>query len=133
MSQHPAVQNPAHPRKSPTNLARSPLLVGPRRKKSDRGQRSAFPSDTSRFAPLILAHRDSALPWLVNDRSSLRLRRIWCVPTRWSATRLSAPVLPASRVPPHLPKCTKLELGRGAHLGTPSSTNHTDTASQPIG
>ena len=55
---------------------------GPRRKKNDRGQRSAFPSETSRFKPVILAHRGSALPWLVNDRAALRLRRIWCVPTR---------------------------------------------------
>ena len=30
------------------NLARSPLLVGPRRKKADRGQRSDFPLETSR-------------------------------------------------------------------------------------
>ena len=30
-----------------------------------------------------------------------------------------------------LPKGTKLELGRGAHLGTPSSANHTAAASQP--
>ena len=29
-SQHLAIQRPVHPRKSPTNLARSPLLVGPR-------------------------------------------------------------------------------------------------------
>ena len=35
---------------------------GPRRKKNDRGQRSAFPSETSRFALWILAHRGSALP-----------------------------------------------------------------------
>ena len=54
---------------------------GPRRKKNDRGQRSAFPSETSRFALSILAHRGSALLWLVNDRAALRLRRIWCVPT----------------------------------------------------
>ena len=54
---------------------------GPRRKKNDRGQRSAFPSETSRFALSILAHRGSALPWLVNDRATLRIRRIWCVPT----------------------------------------------------
>ena len=47
---------------------------GPRRKKNDRGQRSAFPSETSRFKPVILAHRGSALPWLVNDRAALRLR-----------------------------------------------------------
>ena len=54
---------------------------GPRRKKNDRGQTSAFPSETSRFKPVILAHRGSALPWLVDDRAALRLRRIWCVPT----------------------------------------------------
>ena len=41
-SQHPAVRSPVHPRKIPTNLACSPLLVGPRGKKVDRGQRSAF-------------------------------------------------------------------------------------------
>ena len=56
---------------------------GPRRKKNGRGQTSAFPSETSRFTPLILAHRGSALPWLVDDRAALRLRRIWCIiPTR---------------------------------------------------
>ena len=78
----------------------SAVPCGPRRKKNDRGQTSAFPSETSRFTPLILAQRGSALPWLVDDRAALRLRRIWCVPTRWSTTRLSAIVLPASRVPP---------------------------------
>ena len=50
---------------------------GPRRKKNDRGQKSAFPSESSRFTPLILAPRGSALPWLVDDRAALRLRRIW--------------------------------------------------------
>ena len=42
---------------------------GPRRKKNDRGQTSDFPSEISWFTPVILAHRDSALPWLVDDRS----------------------------------------------------------------
>ena len=32
-----------------------------------------------------------------------------------------------------LPNATELELGRGAHLGTPSSTNHTAAVSQPAG
>ena len=49
------------------------------RKKEDPRQTSAFPSEPPRFAPLILAHRGSALPWLVDDRASLRLRRIWGV------------------------------------------------------
>ena len=54
----------------------------PRRKKKDRGQTSSFPSETSRFAPLILVHRGSALPWLVDDRAALRIRRTWCALTR---------------------------------------------------
>ena len=54
-------------------------LVG---KKTDRGQRSAFPSETLRFAPLILVHKGSALPWLVDDRASLRPLSTWCLLTR---------------------------------------------------
>ena len=50
---------------------------GPRRKKSDRGQTSAFPSETSRFTPAILRHWRSAFPWLFDGRATLRLRRIW--------------------------------------------------------
>ena len=42
---------------------------GPRRKKNDRGQRSAFPSETSRFALSILAHREFSPP-LARQRSS---------------------------------------------------------------
>ena len=72
----------------------------PRRKKTDHGQGSAFPSETSRFKPVILAHRGSALLWLIDDRIALRLRRIWCVPSQQRTTRLSATVVPASRVPP---------------------------------
>ena len=57
------------------SCARSPL-VG---KKTDRGQRSAFPSDISRFPHLTFAHRVSALPWLVKDRAAFRARRTSCV------------------------------------------------------
>ena len=46
--------------KRPRNLARSPLLVGRPRKKSDRGQRPALPSKACWFAPFILAHKGSA-------------------------------------------------------------------------
>ena len=53
---------------------------GPPRKKKGRGQTPASPSEISRFAPLILAHRGSALPWLVDDRASLFLRRICSYP-----------------------------------------------------
>ena len=99
-------REPASSRPKPCASLKNPhescpfaALCGPRRKKNDRGQTSTFPSETSRFAPLILPHRGPALPWLVNDRAALRLRRIWCVPTRYSTTRLSATVFPASRVP----------------------------------
>ena len=39
------------------NLARSLFLVGPRGKKTDRGQRPIFPSETSQFAPCISVSR----------------------------------------------------------------------------
>ena len=48
----------------------------------------------------------------------------------YQALRDSAPSLSRDAT---LPKGTKLELGRGAHLGAPSSANHTAAASQPIG
>ena len=50
--------------------------------------------------PLILAHRGSSLPWLVDDRASYRPHQLWCAPTRYSASRLFATVPPASCVPP---------------------------------
>ena len=56
------------------------ILVG--RKQTGWCQRSTFPSEPSRFAPLILAHRGSALPRLVDDRAALRPRQIWCLLTR---------------------------------------------------
>ena len=80
-SQHPAVTKPCASLKKPHESCPFAAPCGPRRKKNDRGQRSAFPSETSRFALSILAHRGSALPWLVNDRAALRLRRIWCCVT----------------------------------------------------
>ena len=52
-----------HPRKSPTNLARSLLLVGPRRKKKDSGQISvrAFDSRAQELST-PLARRRSSCP-----------------------------------------------------------------------
>ena len=83
------VDEPASSRPKPCTSLKKPhescpfaAPCGPRRKKNDRGQTSAFPLEISRLTPLILALRGSALPWLVDDRASLRLRRIWCVPTR---------------------------------------------------
>ena len=48
----------------------------------------------------------------------------------YQALRDSPPCLSRAAT---LPKGTKLELGRGAHLGTPSSANHTAAAFQPTG
>ena len=48
----------------------------------------------------------------------------------YQALRDSAPCLSRAAT---LPKATKLELGRGAHLKTPSSASHTAAASQPTG
>ena len=100
-------------------------LVG--RKQTGRGRRSAFPSETSRFAPLILAHRGSALPWLVDDRASSPSspNLVLPHPTVQAATRLRVccnvlPGFPRQCPLPlachHLPKGTKLAPTRGAHL-----------------
>ena len=48
------------PGKRPTNLARPTLLVDSRRKKTDDGHRTVFPTETSRFVPLIIAHKSLA-------------------------------------------------------------------------
>ena len=46
-----------HPRKDSATFARSPLPVGPCRKKTCRSQISAFPSEASRSAPCTLISR----------------------------------------------------------------------------
>ena len=78
-SSHP---KPCASLKKPCESCTFTAPCGPRRKKNDRGQTSAFSSETSRFKPVILAHRGSTLLWLVDDRAALRFRRIWCIPTR---------------------------------------------------
>ena len=79
-------REPASSRPKPyiSLLARSPLLVGSRRKKTDRGQRPAFPVETRRSVPLIFERKGSALPWLVDDRPAHRPRRIWRLLIRYS-------------------------------------------------
>ena len=92
---------------------------GPRRKKNDRGQTSGFPSETSRFKPVILAHKGFSPP-LARRRSSCPLPLPNLVRTHpiehYQALRDSAPLLSRAAT---LPKGTKVGLGRGAHLGTP--------------
>ena len=75
-------REPASSRPKPCASLKKPHESYPFAAPCGRGQTSAFPSETSRFKPVILAHRGSVLPWLVNDRAALRLRRIWCVPTQ---------------------------------------------------
>ena len=114
---------PCIPEKRPRSLARSPLYVDPRRKKTDLGPRSVFLPEISRFALSILAHKGSALPWLVDNRAALRPRRVWCKLTRYSVPRFACacccapPGFPRQCLLPlaynHLPKGIKLELGRG--------------------
>ena len=93
---------------------------GPRRKKNYRGQRSAFLSvhgfdSRAQESSLLQAHqRLSCPPPLPN------LVRTHPV-ENYLALRVSAPCLSRAAT---LPKATKLELGRGAHLKTPSSANH---------
>ena len=61
----------------PRNHARSPLQVGSRNmKKSGSSQKSDFsptktPPPGSWFLPLIVAHKDSTLSWLVDDQTTL--------------------------------------------------------------
>ena len=62
-----------HPRKTPLEPCPIALPFDRRRKKTDRGQISGSPSETSRFEPLILAHRGSALPCLVGNRAASSL------------------------------------------------------------
>ena len=107
---------------------------GPRRKKNDRGTSEisfslrnlpvrAFDSRAQGFSPPLGRPRSSCPPPLPN------LVRTHLI-ENYQALRDSAPCLSRAAT---LPKATKLELGRGAHLKTPSSANHTAAASQPTG
>ena len=134
-SQHPVVQSPVHPSKSPTNLVRSPLIVALVARKNYRGQTSAFPSETSRvrafdsraqgFSPPLARQRSICPPLSPN------MVRTHPIENYQALRDNSAPCLSRAAT---LPKGTRLELGRGApHLETPSSANHTAAGSQPTG
>ena len=109
-------------------------LCGPRRKKIYRGQRSAFSSETSRPVRAFDSRAQGFNPPLARQRSSRPPPSLNLVRTHpienYQALRDSAPCL--SRVAT-LRKATKLELGKGAHLKTPFSANHTAAASRPTG
>ena len=83
----------------------------------------AFDSRAQGFSPPLARQRSSCPP------PSPNLVRTHPI-ENYQALRDSAPCLSRAAT---LPKATKLELGRGAHLKTPSSDNHTAAASQPTG
>ena len=83
----------------------------------------AFESRAQGFSPPLVRRRSSCPPPSPNLMRSHTIEH-------YQALRDSAPCLSRAAT---LPKGTKLELGRGAHLRTPSSTNHTAAASQPTG
>ena len=83
----------------------------------------AFNSRAQGFSPTLTRQRSSYPPPLPN------LVRTHLI-ENYQALRDSAPCLSRAAT---LPKANKLELGRGAHLKTPSSANHTAAASQPTG
>ena len=105
---------------------------GPRRKKNDRGHTSAFPSETSRFTPLIL--RTGAQP--SPGSSTIEL------PSAFNESG----AYPPDRALPGSPRQCSLSLAcsnppEGHQIGarkerTPGNTilsNHTAAASQPTG
>ena len=108
---------------------------GPRRKKNDRGRTSAaFHSETSRFKLACDSHAQGFSPPQARRRSSCPPPSPNLVRTHpieyYQAFRDGAPCLSRAAT---LPKGIKLELGRGTHLGTTSSANHTAAASQLTG
>ena len=86
-------------KKRHSNLDRSALLIGPQRKKKNCGQKSAFLSETSWCAPLILAHKSSQ-PLLARRRSSFSPPSENTFNSVLLPIRLSVTVPPASRVHP---------------------------------
>ena len=93
---------------------------------------TTFPSENSRFAPLIFVDRSlEPSPGSSTIELPCAFAEAGAYPPEiehYQALRESAPCLLRATT---LPKGTKLELGRGAHLGTSSSAKHTAAASQP--
>ena len=109
---------------------------GPRRKKNDDRPWSDISFSIRNLPVQVCDSRAQGFsPPLARRRSSCPPPSPHLVRTHpienYRALRDSAPCLSRAAT---LPKGTKLGLGRGAHLGTPSSSaNHTAAASQPTG
>ena len=147
-------QKPSTPRKAPRNLVRSPLQVGSRREKLERGQKSAL---SFKILPALArhsrAHKGLLLPCLVDGRaiphpSSLTLAesRAYSPASARAAVllrvlqhRIEYEVFHESshfypRVPPPPKGRIKLAFGRGApdtKMQTPSSCNRSTTTPTP--
>ena len=132
-SQHLAVQSPVHPWKSPTNLACSPLPLALVERKMTVVRHQLFPNKSpgSRlwFSRTGVQPSPGSSTIELYPPPSPHLVRTHPI-EHYQALRDSAPCLSRAAT---LPKGTKLELGRGAYLETPSSANHTTAASQPTG
>ena len=113
---------------------------GPRRKKNDRGQMSAFPSETSRFKPACDSRAQGFSPPLARRRSACPPPSPNLVHTHtienYQALRDSTPCLSRAAT---LPKATKLGLGRGAHhhlqptIPPPRLNLQAESQRQPVG
>ena len=81
-SQYPAVQSPVDFGKA--TLQSCPFAAFCWRPEEEKRPWSeiSFLSKTSRFAPLILAHKSSALTWLFDNQATLRHHQIWSLLTR---------------------------------------------------
>ena len=134
------VREPASSRPKPCASLKKPdkpcplaAPCGPRGKKNGRGQMfffllrnllvRAFDSRAQGFSPPLARRRSSCPP------PSSNLVRTYPI-EHYKALCDSAPCLSRAVT---LPKGTRLKLGRGAHLGTPSSAHHTAAGSQPTG
>ena len=127
-SQHPAVQSPVQPWKSPTNLARSPLHVALVGRKMTVVRDQLFPQKPpgSRFR---FSRTGVQLP---AGSSTIELPSAFAESGAYPPDR----ELPGSPRQCSLPLACRHppeghQIGRGAHLKTPFSANHTAAASQP--
>ena len=114
--------------KHPGNLARLPLQLDSRREKYGGIQKSTSSSKTSRFSPVVLAHKGSALPWLVDDQANLHPRRIWCSN---SSTRTLSGFLRQYPLPLACRTLPKDTTSAEALLVKPYRQNQAATACQP--